>query len=374
MNAPADTIALLATVLLVAGCITETKPNKAWGRCKDDPCSDGCPADLREIYCEYYVDDAKCNQCWPPGDAGADSDADGGDGDGVECKRDLDCDMAVPRCTSGDCEPCASDDDCAGRDATPACDTATGACVACTADSQGICAVDGYVCKAGGNECVQCNANDDCPESAPHCGEENECSACVSDADCERWDKVCDEGQCVQCTGNKTQWCSGFVCDSQNRVCATGVLPGAADFCDSCLSDAHCGKSGPALCLPISFAAQDLGYFCQPKLAVGETCIDDHRPYVAAAVDSKQVALESIDGATDASCKLRLTTCQALVEFSSKSCSSPSDDDACGVADLDDGMCVAVPAQSAHRCSIPCLSDDDCKVGSTCGGSGACSL
>ena len=166
-----------------------------------------------------------------------------------------------------------------------------------------------------------------------------------------------------------------YVCDSQVRTCAAGVLPATAELCEPCVSDAQCGASRPALCLPTSFGGQDLGYFCQPRLEQGESCIDDHRPYAAAAVDAKQAALVSIDGADSPSCALAMTTCAALGDFRNKSCSSPVDGDVCGVAGLDDGVCRKVPNQAAYTCSIPCSSSRDCGDGFTCPpGGGACSL
>jgi hypothetical protein len=217
-----------------------------------------------------------------------------------------------------------------------------------------------------------------CSAGAAVCSGDGKCGKCSEDSQCAGFDaaKVCDTaaGVCVQCTGAKASACGGDVCDSLNRTCEVGVKPASADLCEPCVSDAHCGKTAPSLCMPTSFGGTSTGNFCLPKLSAGETCIDSQRPYVAAAVDANQVALVSIDGSTAPSCKLALTTCAALGDFRNKSCSSPSDDAACGVAGLDDGMCVPVPAQSAHRCSVPCLGNDDCKVGSACTGSGYCSL
>lgn len=251
------------------------------------------------------------------------------------------------------------------------------------------CAVNAVRCAGSGNReqcsedtsypgCTDWTAFTSCDESAPVC-DDGACNSCSTNDDCAGFDdnQVCDRGTgaCVQCTGADSHACGGFVCESKARTCATGVLPASAEFCESCVSDAQCGKGGRlASCLPTGFNGEDLGYFCQPRIADGETCIDNHRPYVAAAVDSKQEALVSIDGSSAASCKLALTTCAALSDFRNKSCSGPSDNDACGVVGLDDGMCVAVPAQSSHRCSIPCLGNDDCKTGSTCTDAGACSL
>lgn len=412
MRQKAITGVLLALVgFVVAGCVDVTV-NKAWRRCKEDPCSDRCEADLRDQYCDFY-EDSKCDQCWSHGDGGMpadsgldanegdaaidggerdvegggdgrveDASADGADGtvseDGrvPDCTRNLDCSAALPVCASGECGRCRSNADCSGRTDAPVCDTVSGACVICTVAKPDACTSKGKVCKESGAACVGCNKSEECGESAPHCGTNNECGVCVADSDCAKFGKVCDTsaGQCVQCTGAKTEWCNGSVCDSKARLCAVSVFPKSAGLCEACLSDAQCGKDDrPARCLPTSFAGQDLGYFCQPALESGESCIGNHRPYVADALDTQGQRLRSIDGATDASCKLATTTCAAMADFRSKSCAGPADAAACGVVGLDDGLCR--PIQTVHRCSVPCRTTDDCSLGSTCPtGGGACSL
>lgn len=65
-------------------------------------------------------------------------------------------------------------------------------------------------------------------------------------------------------------------------------------------------------------------------------------------------------------CSPALTTCPALNQFRMLACTTPFVSDAeCGVTGLDDGLCRMVDAVT-NRCTVPCLSDDDCKFGSTC--------
>lgn len=385
------TAALLAAIAFT-GC-QETGLNPEWARCMVDACDPACDPKIKENVCRKYPGTQGCDSCGAILDGGSDADADVGMSDGGGntdaghdagrdtgpeqlCLRNSECGAGAPRCDQGTCGACKSSLDCASYGNTPACDTTSGSCVECTASMQAHCTGEqGQVCKEGGQECVECNSNTECTESKPHCGADNNCGVCINDTDCAQFGKVCDGGQCVQCTGLKAQHCNGSVCDSANRVCATGILPASAELCQPCVSDAHCGKRGPALCLPTYFGGQELGYFCQPKLAEGESCIGDHRPYVAAAIDGAQHPLASIDGVTDASCSLRATSCQALTDYSSKACTGLSDDGACGVADLEDGACQKVPAQNAYRCSVPCLSSDDCNNGSSCApGGGSCSF
>jgi len=422
-------VALLGCVL--AACV-EVTPNEAWQQCKEDPCSPDCEIELRDVYCDGHPDDPKCAECTlvvveagvdadedssspepdatsmrPDADAGSEGprDADTGGRDAVvpmdtgvdaapsdasmaidtalvvdtfvpECLGNLDCPVGKPRCEAGRCAPCASSVDCQPRSATAVCDLGKGSCVECTQAEQLSCSATLEVCKNGGNECVQCNSAQECTnEATPRCGSDSRCAACSADADCERFGKVCDSGQCVQCTGKKTAHCNGSVCNSLMRVCAAGVRPASAEFCERCVSDAQCGKSSPGLCIQTRFGTADVGYYCQPKLAAGETCIDDYRPYIGAGLDVQQKPLRSVDGSTEGSCKLRQTTCAALADYGTKQCGGSGDGASCGVQAQADGVCAAVPGQSAFRCSIPCAVAGDCPLGTTCPpGGGACSL
>lgn len=297
-------------------------------------------------------------------------------GECVDCLGEQDCSGTAVCSPNHLCVECVENTDCGPE--LPVCGT-DNRCGGCTDSDNSQCTrFAGATTCAPSGACVECVESTDCSSSAPHCGSDNKCTSCVEDADCSRFAKVCDESahECVQCTGKKTAQCGADVCDSLQRTCATGVKPASSDLCKPCVSDAHC-PSG-SLCTPTQFGGTDTGYVCLPKrdLVVGTqgSCINDHRPYVATINAGVGAPIASIDGTTLPICTLRVATCQALNDFSNKPCTGSSDDSACGVVNLDDGVCAQVPADTAFRCSVPCLGNDDCKLGSTCNGSGYCTL
>src|SRR6187455_2845011 len=68
----------------------------------------------------------------------------------------------------------------------------------------------------------------------------------------------------------------------------------------------------------------------------------------------------SIDGQTADICTLRVSSCVASAEFSTKNCAPTGapDDALCGVAAPIDAKCIQVTASSAYRCTMTCISDE----------------
>ena len=289
-----------------------------------------------------------------------------------ECADDGHCPAERPVCSAqGACFRCDSSEQCEWR--SQVCDPAVGACVECTAIAQENCLTLGKVCYESASRCTECNSAAQCNEAEPRCNAQGECDVCASDEDCAPFGKVCDSGQCVECTGAKAQGCNGFVCNSKLRQCANGISPGTADYCETCISDAHCGLSGPSLCMQETFEGQTLGYVCLPKQGEG-VCIYDRVPFAGATVDIDEKPVPSIDGSTEVACRLRATTCESLRDYSSKSCGSLGNDAVCGNANLPDGKCAKVPNQNAYYCSTTCLASADCNLGRACLGAGYCSF
>ena len=85
--------------------------------------------------------------------------------------------------------------------------------------------------------------------------------------------------------------------------------------------------------------------------------------------------VESVDGASAVLCVLRTTTCPAFLQHTQivSGCNSPSDNAACGVEDVNDGLC-RLNGESNPRCTYPCLSSADCRTGSSCTVDSYCSL
>jgi Cys-rich repeat protein len=165
--------------------------------------------------------------------------------------------------TSGNCVACLANTDCSGS--TPICDTGTHTCRACTA---GDCSAPTPVCDTtGGNagKCVECTANTNCSAPTPVCNTTtNRCVQCASSTDCSGAQHVCDTttGTCVACVTNTD--CTGQVCDTTNHTCVQCVndsecnnptpicnTSGDAglDTCRACANNGECaGSSHGAIC------------------------------------------------------------------------------------------------------------------------------
>jgi hypothetical protein len=157
-----------------------------------------------------------------------------------------------------------------------------------------------------------------------------------------------------------------LVCDSKARTCTT-KKKASAGLCLACVSDAQC--TAGKLCVEEKFGAQpqSVGFFCfykQGDTANGAPadCFADGVPYAKTLVNQT-----SIDGATADICGLRSSTCVARNQFSSKDCATANapDDSKCGFATGKDSKCDQVGASANYRCTMTCLSNDDCP-GTTC--------
>jgi|GEM_PF-995389 len=315
----------------------------------------------------------------------------------VECLGDTNCSAPTPACqlASNTCVACTDDKHCPS--ATPACDPSTQNCVACTRDAH--CTAAAPLCDTQKRQCVQCLDNDDCQSPSASFCSSGTCSPCTTNADCAHiaGKSVCNTdvesdpdagvsaGTCVECTGTDYAACRGgdagpgYVCDSLRNVC-TERLEHSADLCQGCVSDAEC-KPGE-LCVEQKVNGKSLGHFClwqQGKTEAGApaVCGDTGRPYVSA------VSAVSIDEQPATICTLRASTCTALHQYSQTSCVSPTntpDDTLCGTLPGVDSKCAAFTT-TQYRCTVACLSDDDCPPSGvtpiTCNASGAykfCSL
>jgi len=258
----------------------------------------------------------------------------------------------------------------------PVCKEPTDTCVECLAPAD--CTTGAQdKCDTTTNTCAECLEIADCDTPTAARCDGGACIKCESNADCSHiaGKTVCDTtaGKCVECTGKDYGSCGSdmgtlLVCDTLNRTCTTNKEH-AADLCKACVSDAHC-KLGEA-CVLEKYEGQDLGYFCfwkQGDTANGAPtdCFTEAHPY--AGVDLQAT---SIDGTVADICSLRSSTCVARNQFSSKDCKSGGvgNNGLCGVAPPNDAKCDQVGAGANYRCTMTCLSDDDCPGVSTCNSS-----
>jgi hypothetical protein len=283
------------------------------------------------------------------------------------------CSGAMPVCKmdADTCVECLEKAQCSGS--KPACDTTTNACVECT-EKADCTDVAKPFCDSAASQCVACLQQSDCKDAASSKCDAGACKPCTTDTDCSgiAGKGVCDAGACVQCTGAKFAACGNnagtpLVCDSVMRTCTT-TKQHSSGLCQPCVTDAQCNAGEVCTLDKFGTPSKDVGYFCHWKQ--GDTaegapanCSVTGMPYVGT-----QVAATSIDGTVGDICTLRSSTCVANNQFSSKDCtvaSAPSDA-ACGVSPPKDAKCALYNAGAGtYRCTMTCLSDDDCP-GTTC--------
>jgi Cys-rich repeat protein len=128
--------------------------------------------------CVACVDDSQCTQTGLPR-------CDSALHRCVQCGSDVDC-------TSGEvCEPmsrecvhsCADGGVCPQN--APLCNQARGICFGCGADEDCASVAPGTVCDTSSGQCVQCTADSQCPTSSPRCDLTKDlCVGCLTNADC----------------------------------------------------------------------------------------------------------------------------------------------------------------------------------------------
>lgn len=288
---------------------------------------------------------------------------DEGSGECVQCLEHADCDAPTSVCTDDHhCVRCTLDRHCPSS--APAC-TSDNICVGCS-DSALHCGGDTPLCDVGRHECVECLENTDCTDPVASRCSAGACVPCTGPLHCSHLDGlgVCESGECVECTGTQYQACGAapggvpYVCDSSTRTCTTEEL-GSALACESCVSDAHC-RPGTS-CTQTKFGGAETGNYClwmQSATGPGApngSC-GNVRPYIGTETE-----WQSVDGTAPTVCKPAVTTCQAQSDFRTKPCSgeTPIGDAECGAPGVDDAYCA--PFLSGHRCTVPCVSYDDCK-------------
>jgi hypothetical protein len=241
---------------------------------------------------------------------------------------------------------------------TPACDPETLRCEQCV--TAGDCASD-EVC-SDEHKCVACNVDADCKDEGKSRCVSYACEPCTLPAHCIHiGDKpVCDQGECVQCTGGSYAACGqddlgrARVCDSKARRC-TEELAGQAGTCARCVSDAQCGTG--LGCVEQVFGATTLPARCFP--ADTGVCADASlalRPF------SEPAMVETLDAPAAAHC-LPITTCQAYLDAAMQKPCDTSDE--CGEQGIEDGFCVddsCTYAGCTQDYQCPALGPSDCST------------
>ena len=269
----------------------------------------------------------------------------------VACDNDDQCrDQRSKKClrSANTCVECLASVDCAAP--TPACDTATHACVACLADGD----CPSRHCVEQTRRCVECEADADCASSAKaHCGSDNTCGKCTSNTQCQHLAETpaCDtaSGSCVACVDDST--CGDNACIRAEHVCST-VERGSVLACGECEADTQCGTDMKCAAVPFGSAASTKRYCLYNRAAVVACALmttSAVRPF------SRTVQETSVDGAAGPYCAPK-ATCEAMLAATNPvgglNCGVTDD---CGIAGLEDGIC-----NNAKRCTYTCSADVDC--------------
>ncbi len=359
-------------------------------------------------------------------DAGFDSSMDAGDANSPPCT--VICEGSTPHCneTSMTCVECLTSDHCIGNSKGAVCDD--GECVECTAVAgctlPQVCADDGNACVAcndsdqcsdgvcltGGHDCVECNDETDC-DNGEQCSPQKTCVQCLNDSQCNAADAakcnvtnntcvpctdnsqcegitngpttlgVCDTGTCVECTATDYDQCGNGnlgqprVCNViTNRCGEANQTEGSAGLCQSCVASAQCDEG--QVCVEQEFEDHAVGTFCFWRISAAQgpngSC-SSVPPYSRGVTNEQAVEGDSVN-----ICSLRNTTCPGINHFSNPAIAcapgGTPNHDLCGFSysgegtagNARDAYCEQIPNDTAYRCTVPCLSTDDCVDGSTC--------
>jgi hypothetical protein len=276
----------------------------------------------------------------------------------VQCLEARDCAVGeYCLVATGDCVGCLEASHCAGQASASYCDPAANACTACRDGIDADCSnVPGLgVCQAG--TCVQCagTRRDACGETAAACSTSFKCERCKADADCQRFQKVCDEptGQCVSCTvDSEATQCGGKSCNPATHTC-TQTDRASVDLCSTCVADSEC--KADHRCIPMNFKGAARGGYCMKRLSSGCS-----RPFGATLIKRASLsgaAAEDYCGIAEAS-----TSCEAVLALLLDRGCVDGQASQCGA----EGAVCGDVSGFTRRCSYTCETSSDCPANSPC--------
>jgi len=240
---------------------------------------------------------------------------------------------------------CVSNDDCAGKTGTLACDLATNTCVECLDDST----CSGAKPACAGTSCVECTGSNAsaCTGTTAICEpSKHQCIACVVDGDCKTAEKsFCSQNSCVACADSNA--CKAR--DGGKPVCA------ASGACVECDTDKDCHGTAP-FCGPQKTcqSCNDVGADACTTLNGGVT------PVCAASGACVQCG-------KDADCSPTSTTPFCSEAGACVACSSAPAGRNCMT------LTTTKPACSTTGACVECVANSDCPDGKpVCSSSNAC--
>ena len=355
-------------------------PTEAAARCSESNTCVPCTGDSE---CSHFSDTKLCND--PTGASGG--------GKCVQCINHTNCTSpAKARCSSGTCDKCTANDQCARFNTTPVCSDLSGgtcvqcvhdsdcpteaaakcvsyACVPCTEDDQCARFNTTPVCSShSGGTCVQCVHHSNCSsETAARCSESNTCVPCTGDSECSHFSdtKLCNDptgasggGKCVQCI-NHTNCTSPELAQCASNTCTTctdstqcthldpiSLCNTTNGECVECLSITDCsdGKicSSDGACIPCTSSSEctiDPILLCNTTLGKCVQCNSD----------------SDCPSATASQCSAS-NTCIPCDD--SSHCAHFPDTTLCVIVGSSPGLCTP---RCVTNC-LQCLNDTACKV------------
>lgn len=253
------------------------------------------------------------------------------------------------------CE-CQGDSACAGFPDTPACSAlkpdGETRCVECTAANATRCTMQGLVCDATTETCVECLTNQDCPADEPVCGEGKECLPC----DCPP-----DKPHCETTPGPKYGECQECVTDADCKLLTAPICDTsdeAANICVPCSTNAQCEKRDPDF--PLCALEGPKEGQCEPCLTDLD-CTEENKPICDRTADPVSACRKCT---SDAECEARNST-------------KPF----CVLTGVDEGKCVPRGPECGEDTPCDCATEAccseqdllECKEGQIVGGGFACS-
>ena len=164
----------------------------------------------------------------------------------------------------------------------------------------------------------------------------------------------CVDGRCVECTPmTEMADCSFRACDPALHVCAGER--GSRTLCDRCVSDSECSthiRNGLLRCVPMTFQGMEVGSYCliDREARLARSGMDNcPPPYAGMSMRT------SVSGHTATYCvpDENRTTCASIQQFPGL-CFA---DEECGLAGLDDALCIG------SSCTYTCTSTPWCPSG-----------
>jgi hypothetical protein len=212
-------------------------------------------------------------------------------------------------------------------------------------------------CDTSTNMCLECRVsmgNTDCVTRAESVCDAGSCVACTADSDCDAFVDTpeCGADGCVACdASNEGALCDGFTCNQTTGRC-TDVLPGDIGNCETCVGDSQCPEDHR--CVLMFFDTVPRGGRCLKDSTTPGLCEPPFSTLITRA------SLSGVLGGTYCGVREDLTTCEAVLAFSTRCRASMSE-----TCPMPGSVCRTIGA-TPEVCTYPCTDGLQCQDTRTC--------